>query len=183
LKDQNYSIETGNKTLYYLSALMTKNEVFISLGSNLGDRTENLKMALHAVELNVGTVLKRSSVYETKPWGKGNQPDFLNQVIRVHSDISPEDCLFRLLAIEQKMGRKREEKWGARIIDLDLLYADDLILQTEKLTLPHPGIAQRKFVLVPIAEIAPDFIHPLLKKSQLQLLNECPDLLEVKLKA
>jgi len=183
LKDQNYSIETGNKTLYYLSAHMTKNENFISLGSNLGDRAENLKKALHAIELHVGTIIKRSSVYETKPWGKSNQPDFFNQVILVHSDMSPKNCLLSLSAIEEQMGRKREEQWGARIIDLDLLYADDIIVQTEKLTLPHPGLAQRRFVLVPLVEIAPDFIHPLLKKNQQQLLNECPDLLEVKLKA
>jgi 2-amino-4-hydroxy-6-hydroxymethyldihydropteridine diphosphokinase len=183
LKDQNYSIETGNKTLYYLSALMRKNEVYISLGSNLGNRTENLRKALHAIELHVGTIIKRSSVYETKPWGKSDQPDFFNQVIRVQSDISPENCLVRLSIIEQQMGRKREEKWGARIIDLDLLYANDTIIQTEQLTLPHPGIAQRRFVLVPLVEIDPDFIHPLLKKNQRQLLSECPDLLEVKLKA
>jgi 2-amino-4-hydroxy-6-hydroxymethyldihydropteridine diphosphokinase len=183
LKSQNYSIETGNKTLYYLSAYMVKNKVFISLGSNLGDRAENLRKALHAIELNVGTIIKQSSVYETKPWGKNNQPDFFNQVVLVHSEKSPENCLLTLSAIEEEMGRKRTEKWGERIIDLDLLYVNDSIIHTKKLMLPHPGIAQRRFVLVPLTEIAPDVIHPILKKNQRQLLRECTDLLEVKLKA
>jgi 2-amino-4-hydroxy-6-hydroxymethyldihydropteridine diphosphokinase len=101
-------------------------------------------------------------------------------VILVHSNKTPEECLHSLSGIEKKMGRKRDEKWGARIIDLDLLYMNDSIIETDKLSLPHPGIAQRRFVLVPMVEIAPDFIHPLLQKSQRQLLNECPDLLEVK---
>lgn len=177
---QNYSIETGNKTLCYLSTQMKNNEVFIALGTNLGDRTKNLKKAIHEIELKVGVIIKQSSVYETKPWGKTNQPDFYNQVILVHSNKTPEECLLTLSGIEKQMGRKRDEKWGARIIDLDLLYMNDSIIETDKLSLPHPGIAQRRFVLVPLVEIAPDFIHPLLQKNQRQLLNECPDLLEVK---
>lgn len=177
---QNYSIETGNKTLCYLSTQMKNKEVFIALGTNLGDRTENLKKAIHEIELKVGVIIKQSSVYETKPWGKTNQPDFYNQVILVHSNKTPEECLLTLSGIEKQMGRKRDEKWGARIIDLDLLYMNDSIIETDKLSLPHPGIAQRRFVLVPLVEIAPDFIHPLLQKNQRQLLNECPDLLEVK---
>jgi 2-amino-4-hydroxy-6-hydroxymethyldihydropteridine diphosphokinase len=178
---QNYSIETGNKTLCYLSAHMENNEVFIALGSNLGDRAENLKKAIHEIELTIGTIIRQSSIYETKPWGKTNQPDFFNQVILVHSNKSPKDCLIILSGIEKQMGRKREEKWGARIIDLDLLYVNGHIIETNKLSLPHPGITQRRFVLVPLVEIAPDFIHPLLQKNQRQLLNECPDLLEVKI--
>jgi 2-amino-4-hydroxy-6-hydroxymethyldihydropteridine diphosphokinase len=177
---QNYLIKTGNKTLYYLSAHMQKKEVFISLGSNLGDRAENLKKAIHSIELNIGTIVRQSSVYETKPWGHSNQPDFFNQVILIHSDKSPEDCLRSLSDIEDEMGRKRGEKWGKRLIDLDLLYVDSNIIQSEKLTLPHPGISQRRFVLVPLVEIAHEFIHPQLQKNQRQLLTECADLLEVK---
>ncbi|MEY4931125.1 MAG: hypothetical protein RI909_1849 [Bacteroidota bacterium] len=138
-------------------------------------------MAIHAIGLTIGTIARQSSVYETKPWGKTNQPDFFNQVILIHTTKSSEDCLLLLLAIEEQMGRKREEHWGARIIDLDLLYADDDIMETDRLTLPHPAIPQRKFVLVPLVEIAPDFLHPGLKKNQRQLLDECPDELEVKL--
>ena len=177
---QNYSIETGNKTLCYLSAHMKHNEVFIGLGSNLGDRAKNLKKAIHKIELTIGAIIRQSSIYETKPWGKTNQPDFFNQVVLIHSNKSPEDCLISLSGIEKQMGRKREKKWGERIIDLDLLYVNGYIIETYKLSLPHPGIAQRRFVLVPLVEIAPAFIHPLLLKNQKQLLSECPDLLEVK---
>jgi 2-amino-4-hydroxy-6-hydroxymethyldihydropteridine diphosphokinase len=162
---------------------MNKKEVFISLGSNLGNRAENLEKAIHAIKLNVGVLIRQSSVFETKPWGKSNQPDFFNQIILIHSDKSPEVILHLLSAIEDELGRKRDEKWGQRIIDLDLLYVDDAIIQTGTLTLPHPGIGQRRFILVPLVEIAPDFIHPLLHKNHRQLLSECPDTLEVKLKA
>jgi 2-amino-4-hydroxy-6-hydroxymethyldihydropteridine diphosphokinase len=163
---------------------MIKNEVYISMGTNLGNRTENLKMAIRAIELQLGIIIKQSSIYETKPWGKADQPDFLNQVILIHSTKLPRDCMHILSAIENEMGRKREEKWGARIIDLDLLYVNESIIHTEELTLPHPGIPKRRFVLTPLAEIAPDFIHPELKKDQKTLLHECQDLLEVvKLKA
>ncbi len=180
MKAQNYSIKTGNKTLYYLSGNMENNKVFIALGSNLGDRVENLKKAIQAIELTIGVTLRQSSVFETKPWGKIDQPDFLNQVILVTSNKSPQECLHLLASIEEQMGRKRNEKWGARIIDLDLLYVDDAIVQSEKLSLPHPGIPKRRFVLVPLVEISPDFVHPQLQKTQRQLLAECPDLLEVK---
>lgn len=160
---------------------MKNNEVFIALGSNLDDRAENLKKAIHEIELTMGAIIRQSSVYETKPWGKTNQSDFFNQVILVHSNKSPEDCLILLSRIEKQMGRKREEKWGARIIDLDLLYVNGHVIETNKLSLPHPCIAQRRFVLTPLVDIAPDFIHPLLQKNQRQLLSECPDLLEVKI--
>lgn len=159
---------------------MKKYKAFIALGSNLGDREENLKKATVEIESNFGVTIKRSSIYETKPWGKANQPDFVNQVVVVDTFKSPEDCLTILLSIEDRMGRKREEKWGARIIDLDLLYVGNFILETEKLKLPHPGIPHRKFVLVPLVEIDPEFIHPQLRKTQQQLLAECSDLLEVK---
>ena len=158
---------------------MEKRRVFISLGTNLGDRIENLKKAIHSIDVQLGEIIKASSIYETTPWGKSNQPDFLNQVVLIQSDKSPSDCLDILSTIEQQLGRKREEKWGARIIDLDLLYVDNEVNQTEKLTLPHPGIPLRRFVLVPLVEIAPEFIHPQLKKNQQQLLTECQDKLEV----
>jgi 2-amino-4-hydroxy-6-hydroxymethyldihydropteridine diphosphokinase len=160
---------------------MAKNQIFISLGTNLGNRSDHITTAIQAIEATLGTIIKQSSVYETKPWGKSDQPDFLNQVILVHSDLSPMECLTRLSAIENKLGRKRDEKWGARIIDLDLLYVNDTIINTPKLTLPHPGLAHRRFVLVPLVEIAADFIHPLLLKTQKQLLEACNDPLEVNL--
>jgi 2-amino-4-hydroxy-6-hydroxymethyldihydropteridine diphosphokinase len=159
---------------------MAKNQVFISLGTNLGDRIQNLKKAVHAIESNLGEIIKQSSLHESKPWGKSDQPDFLNQVILVQVDNTPQECLNKLSSIERQLGRKRDEKWGPRIIDLDLLYVNDQIFNTEKLILPHPGIPYRRFVLVPMAEIAPDFIHPYLLKNQKQLLEECMDTLEVK---
>jgi len=158
---------------------MEKRAVFISLGSNLGNRIENLKKAIHCIDEQLGEIIKTSSIYKTAPWGKSNQPDFLNQVVLIHSEKSPSDSLDILSSIEQHMGRRREEKWGARIIDLDLLYVDNEVHQTATLTLPHAGIPLRRFVLVPLVEIDPDFIHPLLKKNQLQLLTECTDKLEV----
>ncbi len=159
---------------------MAKNQAFISLGTNLGDRRQNLINAVHAIESTLGEIIKQSALYETKPWGKSDQPDFLNQVILVLTDKSPLSCLGTLSSIERQSGRTRDEKWGARIIDLDLLYVNDQIVNTNKLILPHPGIPQTRFVLVPMAEIAPDFIHPHLLKNQKQLLEECTDTLEVK---
>lgn len=148
---------------------------FISLGTNLGNRINNLNQSIRSIERLIGKVVTQSSVYETAPWGNQNQPDYLNQVIIVRSDLKPEDCLQTLLQIENDLGRTRKQKWEARIIDIDLLYADDQIIKTKELTIPHPFIEQRKFVLTPLAEIAPDFIHPIFKKSQEQLLQECQD--------
>jgi len=158
---------------------MENKEVFISLGTNLGKRAENLALAIEHIERRVGLVLKKSSLYETKPWGKSDQPDFLNQVVIVKSTLLPNELLTTLLSIEQDMGRERKEKWGARIIDLDLLYAGNHVIHSGKLTVPHTAIAQRKFVLEPLAEIAPGFVHPVLKKTQLQLLADCEDKLPV----
>lgn len=160
---------------------MAKNQVFISLGTNLGDRADNLKKAILAIESMLGALIEKSSIYETKPWGNTIQPDFLNQVIIIQSEKDPQACLHTLATIEKLLGRQREERWGARIIDLDLLYVDDAIINTDELILPHPGIRYRKFVLVPLVEIAPDYIHPQLLLNQHQLLDMCTDSLEVKL--
>ena len=155
--------------------------VYIGLGSNLGDRKVNLIGAIELISRRIGIILKQSSVYETKAWGITTQPNFLNQVILVSTKLSAQECLNNLAQIEQELGRVRTEKWGPRSIDLDLLYYDQEIIETLNLIVPHPGIADRKFVLIPLAEIAPDFVHPLLLKSNKQLLNECHDQLEVKL--
>lgn len=169
----------GKKTASLSFATMKKHLAFLLLGGNLGDRKSNLEKAALLIEKKIGLITAKSALYETKPWGKTDQPDFLNQVLMLETEQNPELILKAALTIEQEMGRVRIEKWGARLIDIDLLYVENQILNSKNLILPHPGIAQRRFVLEPLAEIAPDFIHPVLKKSHRQLLNECLDPLTV----
>ncbi len=145
---------------------------FIGLGSNLGDRLENLRRALAEMEKAEIGVVKMSSIYETEPYGVKNQNSFLNMVVEAQTGLCPRDLLATLLRIEKQMGRKRDKKWGPRIIDLDILFYDDLILDAEDLKIPHPDIANRIFVLLPMFEIAPDYIHPVEKKSIGRLLTE-----------
>jgi 2-amino-4-hydroxy-6-hydroxymethyldihydropteridine diphosphokinase len=154
--------------------------VFILLGSNLGDTVGMLKVATTKLEEQVGTVVQASAVYQTAAWGNLHQPDFLNQVLRLRTNLSPHVLLEKILLIEQQMGRKRIERWGARNIDIDLLYYGHVLIDSPTLKVPHPAIAARKFTLVPLAEIAPDFVHPVFKKTNKELLMACVDTLEVK---
>ncbi len=147
----------------------------ISSGSNLGDRLSYLTKALNFVCHEIGEMDRISNVYQAAPWGKTDQPNFLNQVFGVYSNLEPLKLMDKLLAIEQLMGRKRGEKWGPRSIDLDLLYFGQIIIREERLTLPHSGIAKRRFVLLPISEIYPDFNHPVLGVNQKTLLKNCDD--------
>ncbi len=169
----------GKKTAFLSFASMKKQLAFLLLGGNLGDRKSNLEKAALLIEKKIGIITAKSALYETKPWGKTDQPDFFNQVVVLETEQNPELILKSALTIEQEMGRVRIEKWGARLIDIDLLYVGHQILNSKNLTLPHPGIAERRFVLEPLAELAPDFIHPALKKSHRQLLAECKDSLTV----
>lgn len=155
------------------------NKVYLSIGGNLGNRKANLAKAVYLISHQIGSILEISSLYETKAWGVENQPNFLNQALIVATALPPEKVLEKALAIETKMGRKRERKWYTRLIDIDLLFFEKQIINTADLTLPHPYLAERNFVLVPLAEIAPDFIHPILKKSIKELLLACPDPLKV----
>ncbi len=155
------------------------NNVYLSIGGNLGKRKANLAKAIYLIEQYIGQIIALSGLYETKAWGVENQPDFLNQAIIVKTRLSPEQVLKYALGIENLMGRKRERKWYTRLIDIDLLFFEQQIINTTDLTLPHPFLAKRNFVLTPLAEIAPNFIHPILKKSVLELLKVCPDSLEV----
>ena len=156
------------------------NNVFLLLGSNLGDRNLLLQQAIRHIEEGIGPVVKKSSVYETQSWGKIGEPDYLNRVIEIQTALQAQAILQKILAIEQTMGRKREEKWGSRVIDIDILFFNSAIINEPGLHVPHPELHKRRFTLEPLAEIAPEFIHPVFKKNISQLKNELKDSLIVK---
>lgn len=151
-------------------------EVFLSLGSNLGDRLGYIKFAVfELIKTEKIKLLKVSSIYNTEPWGNSAQGEFLNCVLKIFTDLSPINLFEKIKFIEQKVGRKNSKKWLSREIDIDILFYDNLILKTENLAIPHPEIPNRKFVLVPLNEIAENFIHPILKKSASHLLKDTND--------
>jgi len=154
---------------------MNQQSVFLLLGANLGEREATLAKATDLISKRIAPVMSQSHLYETAPWGVADQPAFLNQVISIETILTPEELLSQTLEIEKQLGRERRLRWGARVIDIDMLYYSDLILDTENLHLPHPRLHQRRFTLVPLAEIAPDFVHPILRKTNQELLNECTD--------
>lgn len=137
---------------------------YIGIGSNLGDRVKNCLSAVELMEKEHITVIKRSSIYETEPWGVNNQPLFLNMVVEIETVMNPVELLNILKDIEKKLGRKNSYHWGPRIIDLDILLFDNLIVNMDNLRIPHPLLHERDFVLRPLKEIAPGIIHPLLKR-------------------
>lgn len=155
--------------------------VFISLGGNLGNTLEIFKNSYLEIEKKIGRITAFSNMYQTAAWGKTDQPDFLNQVISLETDLHPEKIMSELLAIELFFGRRRDVIWGPRILDLDILFIGNQIVSSENLTIPHPQIAHRRFVLIPMAEIAPDFLHPVLQQTMLELLEQTTDLQSVRL--
>lgn len=145
---------------------------YIGIGSNLGNREENCERAIRLLIEHGITVTKRSSMIETEPWGVREQPKFINMAVEIGTELDPEGLLHILKKIEEEIGRLPTSRWGPRIIDLDILLYDDLIIETPDLVIPHPGMSERVFVLKPLAEIAPEKVHPVLKKSIKSLLME-----------
>lgn len=155
------------------------NLAYLLIGGNLGEKWKNLETARNQLAEKAGRILSFSSIYETEAWGKTDQPAFLNQVLLLDTPHSPLELLSVINHIESAMGRERLEKFGPRIIDIDILFYDEEIVDEPNLKIPHPEIQNRRFVLAPLSEIAPEFQHPLLKKNVQKLLEECPDRLDV----
>lgn len=155
------------------------NKLFLITGGNIGDRKKNLETAAALIKERVGKIKKISKIYETEAWGIRDQPAFYNQVLVIESKFSAREILTAILKIEQEMGRKRTVKNAARIIDIDILFINDDIVNEQNLVIPHPEIGNRRFVLSPLNEIAPQMVHPVLKKTIQQLLSESKDQLKV----
>jgi len=153
--------------------------VFISLGGNLGNTLEIFKNSYLEIEKKIGRITVFSKIYRTAAWGKTDQADFLNQVIQAETNLNPEKLMSELLNIELFFGRRRELIWGPRILDLDILFLGNQLVNNESVDIPHPQIAHRRFVLIPMVEIAPHFLHPGLQKTMLELLEQTTDLQSV----
>lgn len=152
---------------------------YLLLGTNLGNKINNLQQATERIMGRVGDVQAVSWLYQTEAWGKTEQPSFLNQVVAVETLLSPTELLEQVQQIEIDMGRERHEKWGARTIDIDILFYDQQTVITHNLLIPHPYLHERRFTLMPLNDLIPNFIHPTLHKTTQQLLDECTDTLEV----
>lgn len=155
------------------------NNVYLLTGGNLGDRKSNLLQASNFIEQSAGSLVARSGIYETAAWGITEQDAFLNQVLLIHTQLESHKLLQTLLSIEERLGRKRAAKYGPRIIDIDILFYNNEIIKSPDLTVPHPEIQNRRFVLEPLYEIAPGYVHPVFNKTVQQLLEECNDPLQV----
>ncbi len=160
---------------------MTEKLLILQLGSNLGNRTGNLHRAHLLIGESIGPIKSVSSIYETAPWGYDSKNGFLNQCITIRSDMDPGRILEKIHLIEEKLGRQeRSLEYIDRLIDIDILFYGDMVLSLPDLQIPHNKIPDRRFALVPLAEILPDFEHPIFRKTISTLLSECIDNLEVK---
>ena len=156
------------------------NITYLLLGSNIGNSKASLAKALSQIEKQIGPVIRRSGLYSTAAWGNIKQPDFLNQVIIVETELHAAEIMQTILDIEKKMGRIRTVKNAPRVIDIDILFFNKEIIDLPDLTVPHPQIQNRRFVLVPLNQLSPNMKHPGLNKTVHQLLMHCPDKLNVK---
>lgn len=151
-------------------------KVFLGLGTNLGNRESNLKEAVRMIAEFIGKVLDSSSVYETPPWGFTSENDFLNMVVRIETKYAPSELMNRVLMVESMLGRERnQDRYSSRVIDIDILLYEDLIIEEKGLKIPHRLMHERRFVLAPLCELAPDLIHPIYGKSMSVLLEKCRD--------
>ena len=162
---------------YWLASQTT---AYLLLGSNLGDRHANLRAAISMIGKITGPIVRTSSIYQTAAWGIAEQPDFFNIAVQINTALEPDWLLKELLNIETTMGRVREVKWGSRLIDIDILFFGDLIIDKPELKIPHPGIPSRRFVLEPLNELNPELYHPEMGSTIKELLQSCPDTLDVK---
>jgi 2-amino-4-hydroxy-6-hydroxymethyldihydropteridine diphosphokinase len=153
--------------------------IYLLLGSNEGNREANLRAALRLIEFRVGEIVKTSLIYETEPWGLKEQAPFYNMAVEVRTNLNPIDLVVATRSIESEAGRQPTIKWGPRVLDIDILAYDNIALNTDELTIPHPLMQERRFALVPLNEIAPNLTHPVLGKTIGMLLAECEDKGEV----
>lgn len=155
-------------------------KVYLLLGANIGDPITQLQNAKTEIETRIGSIDRASQVYHSQAWGVEDQPDFLNQVVRTTTALNARQVLQEIHKIETVLGRIRGQRWGARLIDIDILYYDDQIIHLPDLQIPHPYIQERNFTLMPLNEIAPEYIHPVFKKSNHVLMEQSRDTLQVK---
>jgi len=155
------------------------NKIYLLLGSNIGDSGRRLNDAIKHINKKIGKVIRHSHIYTTAAWGKTDQPDFLNQVIVAETKMTAAETMQKILEIEAAMGRVRTEKNAPRIIDIDILFFNKDIINKDGLMIPHKEIPNRRFVLVPLNELSPGFVHPVAQKSIHQLLRDCTDKLPV----
>ena len=156
------------------------NKVYLQIGSNIEDRILNIKKAIEEIKNNIGNIMLESKLYESSAWGVKDQADFLNKVICIETDLNPEAILYSTQEIERLIGRKKREKWVEREIDIDILFYNNQEIKKRNLSIPHPLIQDRLFVLYPLNEIAKDFIHPSYNKNISELLKNCNDKESVK---
>ena len=165
--------------MFLYLCVVGSNTIYLLLGGNLPDRMQWIAHGRAAIAAGIGAIIQSSAIYETAAWGKEDQGAFLNLALEVRTSLAPTDLLAAIHKIESALGRQREEKWGSRTLDIDILVYGNEVIDLPDLKVPHPQLQNRRFALVPLCDIAPDFNHPVLDKSMKELLDECPDTLSV----